>query len=639
MPRSRKRNNSGRQPSRSPAERQAKRLRVTFDQAPVGIFETDLEGRFLRVNDRFCELTGRRREQLLTLRSQDITFPDDIPGDLEGFERIRHGSTTSVRREKRYLREDGRAVWVEIHRFGITVDGRTAFTVGIAEDITERKEADTELRRREARFRMVMNSAPVLIWVTGVSGMEYVNQAFLEFLGVETPEVLGNAWTYYMHPDDRDAYAAAYEAAVSGIQPFEHQFRFRRGDGEYRWMMAVALPQFGTCGKFAGYTGATFDISALKRAEESLRNADQRKDEFIAMLAHELRNPLAPIANVVEMLRSESLDSKTLEWAHSVLERQLRNVGRMVNDLLDVSRVSHGKIQLHPERIELNELIARSIDALRPTIDAGGKEIAIELPADPIVMVADPLRLEQVVGNLVHNAVKFTTQGGHIWVSADLTDGKGVSICVRDDGDGIEADQLSRVFDMFVQGNTSLDRAQGGLGIGLTLVRGLVELHGGTIEAKSDGPGTGSEFSVWLPLGDGSAVRETPQPVARAAAGPQRILIIDDNIDAGTALAALLRQEKHIVAVAHTGPTGLELAKQFRPDVALLDLGMPGMNGFEVGQLLRTMCGEMLLIALSGYSDEGSRRRAREAGFDEYVIKPLDTQGLDELLSRKGQYR
>src|SRR5439155_4687790 len=220
----------------------------------------------------------------------------------------------------------------------------------------------------------------------------------------------------------------------------------------------------GAAGDCAWYTGACFDITALKQAELSLRSADQRKDEFIAMLAHELRNPLALITNIVQMLRAQDLDAKTMDWAHEVLDRQLRNIGRMVNDLLDVSRVSHGKIQLHRERVELGELLTSTVDALRATIEAAEKQIVIELPAEPVVMFVDALRLEQVIGNLMHNAVKFTPQGGHISVRAVVDDsGNAVRIHVRDDGDGIAADALPRVFDLFMQGNTSFDRAQGGL--------------------------------------------------------------------------------------------------------------------------------------------------------------------------------
>jgi len=400
--------------------------------------------------------------------------------------------------------------------------------------------------------------------------------------------------------------------------------------------MCVALPQFGPAGKFAGYTGASFDITSLKSAEVSLRTADQRKDEFIAMLAHELRNPLAPITNVVQMMRAQQLDAKTLTWAHEVLDRQLRNIGRMVNDLLDVSRISHGKIQLHPERVEVTELVARAVDALRATIEAGEKEIAVELPTAPVVMVADPVRLEQVIGNLVHNAVKFTPQGGHIFVCTAVNDGgTEVAISIRDDGDGIASDALPRVFDRFVQGNTSLDRAQGGLGIGLSLVRGLVELHDGTIEAKSDGPGRGSEFIVRLPLDGLPAPQTQPPSAVSGASGPQRILIVDDNVDAATALAAVLRHDDHTVMVAHSGPMGIESARTFQPQVALIDLGMPGMNGFEVAERLRAAHKDLLLIAVSGYSGEESRQRARDAQFDEYVIKPFDPQALQELLSRR----
>jgi two-component system, chemotaxis family, CheB/CheR fusion protein len=614
----------------------AERLRIVYDRAPVGIFETDLDGRFERVNDKFCELTGRTRESLLALRSQDITYPDDVAADLEAFERIRNGTLASARREKRYLRDDGSLIWVELHRYSVPdVDGKPLFTVGIVEDITERKETETALRRREARFRALMNSAPVLIWVSGLEGMEYVNQAYLEFLGVESQEVLGNAWIYFLHPEDRDRYAAAYDDAVRAMQPFEQQFRFRRADGEYRWMMAVALPQLGPAGKFAGYTGATFDISTLKEAELSLRSSDQRKDEFIAMLAHELRNPLAPITNIVQMMKTQQLDAKTLEWAHEVLDRQLRNVGRMVNDLLDVSRISHGKIQLQRERVALNDIVSRSIDALRPSIDASQKQVMIEMPTARVVLFADPVRLEQVIGNLVNNAVKFTPQGGHIWVTATrATDGREVRISVRDDGDGIAAEALPRVFDLFMQANTSLERAQGGLGIGLSLVRGLVELHGGTIQAKSDGPGSGSEFVITLPAGDGPDEVESPTPPAPARPEARRILIVDDNVDAANALAALLRQDKHEVAVAHSGPVGIEMARTFRPEVALVDLGMPGMNGYEVAERLRAVDRHLILVAVSGYSGEDTRRRAKEAQFDEFVIKPFDVPALERLLSR-----
>ncbi|HYX83208.1 MAG TPA: PAS domain S-box protein [Gemmatimonadales bacterium] len=614
------------------------RLRITYDRAPVGIFETDLDGRFVRVNDTFAELTGRSREQLLTLRSQDITYPDDRAADEEAFVRVATGAIPSVQREKRYVRADGQLIWVKIHRFSVMdAHGKPQFTVGIAEDVTERLEAETELRRREARFRALMNSAPVLIWMSGVAGLEYVNQAYLEFLGVESHEVLGNAWTYFVHPQDRERLAAAYHNAVATLGPFEQQFRFRRTDGEYRWMMSVALPQIGAAGRFAGYTGATFDITSLKQAEASLRVADQRKDEFIAMLAHELRNPLAPITNIVHMMRNKQLDTQTLDWAYEVLDRQLRNVGRMVNDLLDVSRISHGKIQLHRERLELNELVSRSIDALRATIEAGQKEIVVELPSMPVVLFADPVRLEQVIGNLVHNAIKFTAQGGHIWLKASVaSDGRDVRITVRDDGDGIAAEMLPHVFDMFMQGSTALERAQGGLGIGLTLVRGVVEFHGGRVEAKSDGPGAGSEFVVTLPVLEAPA-EQAPAIPTPGTAGPRRILIIDDNLDAANALAALLRQDEHAVTVAHSGPVGIEAAKTFKPDVALIDLGMPGMNGFEVGERLRAINNDLLLIAVSGYSGEESRRRAKAAHFDEYVIKPFDAQVFEDLLSRRAR--
>jgi CheY-like chemotaxis protein/two-component sensor histidine kinase len=310
----------------------------------------------------------------------------------------------------------------------------------------------------------------------------------------------------------------------------------------------------------------------------------------------------------------------------------------MVNDLLDVSRVSHGKIQLHRERVELGNLVTGAVDALRATIEAAEKQIAIELPTEPVVLFADPLRLEQAIGNLVHNAVKFTPQGGHITVRAHVSEKpKTVNIHISDDGDGIAPDALPRVFDLFMQGNTSFERAQGGLGIGLSLVRGLIELHGGTIAANSDGPGTGSEFVVRLPVSDIIPAQERAEAPAEQRDGPRRVLIIDDNVDAATALAAMLRQDDHTVALAHSGPVGIETARAFQPDVALIDLGMPGMNGFEVAERLRATHPDLLLVAVSGYSGEESRRRARDAQFDEFVVKPFDPEALEALLSRRAR--
>jgi CheY-like chemotaxis protein len=279
--------------------------------------------------------------------------------------------------------------------------------------------------------------------------------------------------------------------------------------------------------------------------------------------------------------------------------------------------------------------VRRVLDALHPTIEAGKKQIAIELPKTPVVLYVDPMRVEQVIGNLVHNAVKFTPHGGHIWLTATVERENRLHITVRDDGDGIAPDVLPHVFDLFTQGSTSFERAQGGLGIGLTLVRGLIELHGGTIAVQSDGPGTGSQFIMTLPLQKGPAPAAQPaSQLGRASSEARRVLIVDDNVDAANALAALLRQERHTVEVSHSGAAALEVARTFQPQVALVDLGMPGMNGFEVAERLRAALDGVVLVAVSGYSGDESRRRARAAGFDEYVVKPFDPRAFEELSRR-----
>ncbi|MGH7528953.1 MAG: PAS domain S-box protein [Gemmatimonadales bacterium] len=614
------------------------RLRVAFDNAPVGVFETDLAGRFERVNGAFCRLVLRTPDELMRIRSQDITHPDDVDADRDAFERIRSGAEPAIRMEKRYLRQDGRPLWVEVHRFPVTgADGHPQHTVGIVQDIEERKNAEAAMQRREARFRAVMDGAPALIWMSGPNGTEYVNKASLDFVGADASEVAGAAWLRFIHPEDRHACTDAYARAVARLQPFEVQFRFRRADGEYRWMMSVALPRFGSRGEFTGYTGSAFDITNLKRAEESLRDADRRKDEFIALLGHELRNPLAPMTNVVELLRSPQADQGTMAWAHDVLERQLCKMQRLVNDLLDVSRVAQGKIELQLERIPLGTVLDKALEAMRPEFDARQREVVMELPAAPISLDADPVRLEQVFVNLLHNAVKFTRENGHITITAREEPGdRTVTVRVADDGIGIAPDVLPRIFDLFAQADTSLERGEGGLGVGLTLARRLVELHGGDIRARSEGRDRGSEFLVVLPL----AVGPTPASTAAAAdsttaAGDaRRILLVDDNVDAVSALGTLLRQAGHAVEVVHSGAAALAAAPTFGPDIALVDIGMPGMNGFEVARRLRSASPALWILAVSGYGTAEMRGRARDAGFDDYLTKPLDWNALEQLVRR-----
>jgi PAS domain S-box-containing protein len=376
---------------------------------------------------------------------------------------------------------------------------------------------------------------------------------------------------------------------------------------------------------------------ALENAHlyRELREADRRKDEFLATLAHELRNPLATVRNALYVLQLPGADAASAARAREMMGRQVEQLVRLVDDLLDVSRVMHGRVALRRERVDLATVLTRAVETARSAIDAAGHELTVALPAEPVWVDADVVRLTQVVGNLLHNAAKYTERGGRIALGAGR-EGDEAVIRVRDTGIGIRPDMLSRIFDLFVQTDRAADRSQGGLGIGLTLVRRLVEMHGGSVRAHSDGPGTGSEFVVRLPARPAASVEPSANgPPAPAAAPQRRVLVVDDNADAAESLAMLLRLEGQEVRVAHDGPAALQAVGAERPDVIFLDIGMPGMDGYEVCRRLRQQSGldGAVLVALTGWGQEEDRSRGREAGFDRHLVKPVGMETLQEVLA------
>ncbi|HXG13045.1 MAG TPA: response regulator [Gemmataceae bacterium] len=389
----------------------------------------------------------------------------------------------------------------------------------------------------------------------------------------------------------------------------------------------------------AGRAAISLDNARLYR---NIRESDQRKNEFLSMLAHELRNPLAPIRNAVHILKMQAAADPRVEWASSIIDRQVQHIVRMVDDLLDVARITRGKIQLQLGTVDIATVVARAVETSRPLIDERKHELTITLPADPIWVKGDAARLAQVLTNLLNNAAKYTEEGGRIWLTAERSGGDAV-LRVRDSGVGIPRELLPSVFDLFTQGNRSLDRSQGGLGIGLTLVRRLVELHGGNVRAVSEGLGKGSEFIVRLPA--------LPLPAVPEGAGPStaeclsgngsscRVLLVEDNADAAESLAALLRLMGHEVDVVYDGASALKTATDFQPDAVLLDIGLPGMDGYETGRRLRKLPGleKTLLIAVTGYGQPDDRQRSQEAGFDHHLIKPVDLGTLRQLLAAHGR--
>jgi len=382
---------------------------------------------------------------------------------------------------------------------------------------------------------------------------------------------------------------------------------------------------------------------ALENAElvQALKDGDRRKDEFLAVLAHELRNPLAPVRNAIEILRATPAPTPQLQWTQDVIDRQVRQLSRLVDDLLDVSRITSGKIELRRECIELADAVRLALESSRPLIERGGHELTVRLPEEPVRLEADLARLAQVVSNLLNNAAKYTRPGGHIWVTAERI-GPSAVIRVRDNGIGIKPSMLTHIFEMFTQLPGSGVHSQGGLGIGLTLVRRLVEMHGGSVEAHSEGIGRGSEFVVTLPLaGVDSASDECPaMPGAERDAHPKRILVVDDNRDAADSLCMLLKSRGHDVRVAYDGLEAVGAAVAFGPEVALLDIGLPKLSGYEAARRIREAGGaETLLIAVTGWGQEEDRRRAREAGFDYHLTKPVDPLAISRLIDGAGTAR
>ena len=371
------------------------------------------------------------------------------------------------------------------------------------------------------------------------------------------------------------------------------------------------------------------------RLYQELREADRRKDEFLAMLAHELRNPLAPISNALYILGLQPAQSASAEQARAMMERQVQHMVRLVDDLLDVSRIMRGKIELQKETIILNDVVSRAIETVQPVIDGLGHRLQVSLPDPPVRIKVDPVRMSQVLANLLNNAAKYTERGGQIWLDGEAHNGE-VHLRVRDSGIGIEPGMLRHIFELFAQADHSRQRAHGGLGIGLTLVRRLVELHGGTVEAQSNGLGQGSEFSVRLPraVDKGRNVDRRESPAAESATGKRRVLVVDDNIDSANTLAMLLRMTGNQVEVAYDGLAALETFETSQLEVVILDLGMPGLDGYETARRLRTLPGgdTVLLAALTGWGQEDDRRRTEEAGFDLHLVKPVKLQDLQTLL-------
>ncbi|MBL8826855.1 MAG: PAS domain S-box protein [Planctomycetaceae bacterium] len=799
-------------------QKSERQLQIVTDTMAAAVAQCDAAGRYTWVSRRFAAWLNLSPEQIV---GQSIV---DIVGQ-EGYDAIRGYVDRALAGERVEFdmpvpfRTIGNR-WVQavyVPTYPDIPPARPDGWVAVIHDITRSKELEEALRESEARFRNLANNAPALIWVHGTHGCEFVNSAYLRYVGRSLEQVQGLNWSDFVHPDDGPRYMHGYQRALERHEPFETEFRFRRADGEYRWLRSSGVPRFAPDGKFLGLMGCSIDIDDMKRSSDAitslkdelgvqladlrrlhqmslhlsktleldeilhetlrtaatiegtelgqlslcdndghalhttvyiglgdearrlleplttaegvcqlsfrearrvviedtdsdplfephreaariagfravhctplvthsgdvlgvlsmyfrephypsnrelhlidlcvrqavdfiesarlyaqLRESDRRKDEFLAMLAHELRNPLAPISNSLHLLRLSTDLPPVVESVRDIMERQVNHMVRLVDDLLEVSRITRGKIELRKERVDLAAVISSAVETSRPAIDAAGHQLAISLPPQPMMLDADLVRLAQVIANLLNNAAKYTNHGGQIWLHV-RQEGDEAVISVRDNGLGIPPSMLPRVFDMFAQADRNLSHSQGGLGIGLALAKSLVQLHGGRIEAHSAGPGTGSEFIVRLPLVEES-VRPRPKAPAASAPVPQcelpvrRILVVDDTRAAAYTLGRLLEAMGQQVKVVFDGAEAVYLARSERPDIVISDVAMPGVDGYQLAQRLRRepQLADMILVALTGYGQDSDRREALEAGFDHHLIKPVDFHALRDLLA------
>jgi PAS domain S-box-containing protein len=507
------------------------------------------------------------------------------------------------------------------------------------EAIGDSKRAEAQLRQSEERHRTLVSVITDVPWTSDAQGAFVTLQpAWSAYTGQSWEQARGFGWVDALHPDDRIRIQAAWTEAREARSRYATQGRlWHARTGQHRHFEVHALPLLDDLGNVKEWIGCCTDIHERRTAEDALQAADRRKDEFLATLAHELRNPLAPIANGLEIMKHAPSNAAVVEQVRGTMQRQVAHMVRLIDDLLDVSRIARDKLDLQKENIELATIIHHALEACAPLIQRAGHVLTVELPDEPIQVKGDPVRLTQVFGNLLANACKYSEPGGQVGIHVARRDAIAI-VRVRDSGIGIAPEMLSRIFDLFTQLDRTPGHSRGGLGIGLTLVKRLVELHGGTVSVRSDGEGKGSEFTVQLPVATEELRMEVqPVPAAAARSAPRRILVVDDNRDAATSLAILLRMGGHDVAVAYDGIEAVERAALHGPDVVFLDIGLPGMNGYDVCRALRTSAkGErVLMIAVTGWGQEEDRRRSRDAGFDAHLVKPVDYAAVVAALARE----
>lgn len=605
---------------------------VENSQDFIGI--SDLEGHVLYLNSAALKIMGlQNREQAQATRVWDYFFPEDQDFIQNQFlpQVLRDGQGEVDIRVRNF--QSGEEIWMSYNVLLMRdADGKPAGYGTVSRDITERRLAD---RDRKLLASIVESSEDAIISKNLNGIIMSWNKGAERIFGYTADEVIGRPITILIPPENQNEERMILSRLRRGerIETYE-SIRVTK-DGRRLDISLTISPIRDESGRFVGASKVARDITERKRAEQMLKEADRRKDEFLATLAHELRNPLAPIRNGLQIMQMAGDDRVAIDKARAVMERQLKQMVRLIDDLLDLSRISRGKVELRCERLNLATIVQSAIETSRPLIDQSGHHLHIDLPTDPIFVHADMTRLAQVFSNLLNNAAKYTERGGNIWLSVRRENAH-VAVSIRDNGIGIPPAMLPRIFEMFTQVDQSLEKSHGGLGIGLNIVQKLVEMHEGTVTATSAGYGHGSEFTVELPMDEeqlGTSEMGSSEGT-QIPAGPRRILVADDNADIAESLALLLEMKGNEVRLASDGQEAVEMAAEYRPDVILLDIGMPRLNGYEACRQIRQQPWgkNTVIFALTGWGQEEDLRKSREAGFNHHLVKPVEPMVLFKML-------
>jgi PAS domain S-box-containing protein len=603
------------------------------------IFMLDPEGRVVSWNRGARRIKGYEASEIVGRHFSVFYPPEAIARDWPATELKEAARNGHFEDEGWRLRKDGTSFWANVVITALRdADGRLRGFSKITRDLSERRAQEERLRESEERFRLLLEGIEdyAIFMLDPLGRVTSWNTGAERMTGYREAEILGQSFERFYPAADMAAGRPAEDLRTAMLNRRAEDLGWRlRKDGERFWAETVVTALHDGEGRLRGFAQVTRDMTDRKRME-SLEQQGRRLTEFLAMLAHELRNPLAPIRNAVSIMGAHRELPPQVAWARGVIERQTGQLARLVDDLLDVSRITRGKLRMKGEAMDINTAVHRAIEGARPLIDGRRQSLEVRLADHPLGVHGDMTRLTQVIVNLLNNAAKYTPEGGRIEV-ASAVEGDDCVVRVRDNGMGIPPYLLDRVFDLFAQGDRTLDRSEGGLGIGLTLARRIVALHGGSIVARSEGTGRGAEFEVRLPRLEAQieAGREASPAMEASETGRKRsILVVDDNEDAAASLAMLLRMTGHEVAVEHDGEGALERIAHEAPDIVLLDIGLPGMSGYDVAEQLRKRPGRraMRIYALTGYGQEEDRRRSAEAGFDGHLVKPVVPAELFALI-------